>query len=164
MVGVAGAQRSSKIKYLERQTGPAASTEFPGVFRPLSNRDGPPQTETAVRLGQPNGGVWIDLKATNLPREHSAYVRRCAIAARTIPLPSAAPRGAYRISWASLTPDAREAWWEVIAARPWLDAAGAETLHEIWLGGSDCDHDQWLLDDFDALLRRACADLGVTSR
>lgn len=64
----------------------------------------------------------MEMKAGNLPHEHSAYVRRCAIAGRGVPLPPAAPRrGFYRISWASLGHDERELWLAILAA---ADRAG----------------------------------------
>ena len=66
-------------------------------------------------------------KAGNLPGEYSAYQRRCAIAARNIPLPPAAPwQGQYRISWASLDPKEQALWLAI------LDAADKEGVLCSW--------------------------------
>lgn len=71
---------SREINELERQTGGCATTDFPGVFSPLSNRNRPPQKQTAAQgVGSQRGGK-TEVKAANF--RDSDYVRDdlCAIA------------------------------------------------------------------------------------
>jgi hypothetical protein len=92
MVGVAGELPAREIKGVERQTAGSALTDFPGVFSPLSNRNGTPQKQTAAQgVGAQRGGK-KEGKAANF--RDSDYVRDglCAIAKSAFPHAGFDPR------------------------------------------------------------------------
>ncbi|MGD9543546.1 MAG: hypothetical protein AB7F41_10680 [Methylocystis sp.] len=71
---------ASENKELGRQTEGYAPTDFPGVFQPLSNRDGPPQKQTAVQgAGSRHGGLHQQ-KAANFHQSEYVGAGRSAIA------------------------------------------------------------------------------------
>ena len=70
---MAGELPAREIKGVERQTAGSALTDFPGVFSPLSNRNGTPQKQTAAQgVGSQRGGK-TEVKAANF--RDSDYVR-----------------------------------------------------------------------------------------